>query len=67
MSDNICLIKCKLKNILILKQSGLSLRFTVASLSGKVAGMVIFISQILLYLLCLTHSQSQSKWLILLD
>ena len=40
----ICLIKCKLKNILILKQSGLSLRFTVASLSGKVAGMVIYLT-----------------------
>ena len=59
MSDSICLIECKLENILILKQSGLSLRFTVASLSGKVAGMVIYLTDPPIFVMFDSFSKSE--------
>ena len=61
ISDSICLIKCKLKNILILKQSGLSLRFTVAtgSISGKAAGMVIYLTDPPIFVMFYSFSKSE--------
>ena len=56
ISDSICLILCKLKIMLILKQSGLS---SIKVLIGKVAGMVIYLTDPPIFVLFDSFSKSE--------
>ena len=56
ISDSICLILRKLKNMLILKQSGLS---GIKVLIGKVAGLVIYLTDPPIFVLFDSFSKSE--------